>query len=234
MSRNQQQRRGGIGLILLASQIMQIGADRIPPVTLATVALNVVIYMKLFPGLPTVHQACSSNNNIFNQQQWLRLILSSFFHLDDMHLYYNMISFIWKGISLERDFGKRKFFIVLLLFSILTQLTMLGLNQFLAVVFLNKKYLYVCAAGFSAVIFALKVLTTASSSGNEQIMGLPIVVPSRYACWVELVVIQILVPNASFTGHLAGILVGLLYVHGPLKYLVKILNRISQGISILK
>jgi len=215
--------------MLLAGQIIQIGADRIPPVTLATVGLNAAIYMRLLPGLPTVHEACTSNNNVFNQQQWVRLIFSSFFHLDDMHLYYNMISFIWKGMTLERDLGKKKFFIMLVFFSVLTQLTMLGLNQFLAVVFSNKKYLYVCAAGFSAVIFALKVLTTASSRGNEQIMGLPIVIPSRYACWVELVVIQILVPNASFTGHLAGILVGLMYVHGPLKYLIKIVSKISQG-----
>lgn len=46
--------------------------------------------------------------------------------------------------------------------------------------------------------------------------------PSRWACWIELVVIQLIVPRASFTGHLAGILVGLAYVKGPLKSIMDI------------
>ena len=228
MSRNQ--RRGGIGILLLASQIMQIGADRIPPVTLFTVVLNAVIYMRLWPGLPSVNSVCSSNIYVFERKEWKRLILSSFYHLDDMHLYYNMVSFIWKGITLERKLGKRKFIILLAVFSIATQITMLGLNQLFATIFLNKYYLRTCAAGFSAVIFALKVLTTASSNGNEQILGLPIVVPTKYACWVELIVIQIMVPNASFTGHLAGILVGLMYIYGPLKWIVKSLSKLTKGV----
>lgn len=225
MSRRQQ-RRGGIGLFLLASQIMQIGVDRIPPVTLLTVAINAAIYMKLLPGLPGVHNACTSNNKVIYNKEWKRIFFSSFYHLDDMHLYYNMVSFIWKGIKLERDLGKRKYVFLLAVFSVATQAIMLALNHGFSVAFHNKQYLYTCAAGFSAVIFALKVVTTALSTGSENVMGLPISVPTRYACWVELVVIQMLVPNVSFTGHLAGILVGLLYVYGPLKSLIKILSKI--------
>jgi len=52
-------------------------------------------------------------------------------------------------------------------------------------------------------------------------MGFPIW--SKYAVWAELVLIQLISPNASFVGHLAGILVGLAYIHGPLKYLVELL-----------
>uniref|UniRef100_A0A7M5V7F1 Peptidase S54 rhomboid domain-containing protein n=2 Tax=Clytia hemisphaerica TaxID=252671 RepID=A0A7M5V7F1_9CNID len=229
MPRTQAQRRGGLGLLLLGSQIMQIGVDRIPPVTLLTVALNAAIYLRVVPGLPSVHSACTSNNFVFKKKEWKRLFLSSFYHLDDMHLYFNMVSFIWKGMKLEQDLGRRKFISLLAVFSVATQLMMLGLNHSLYLAFKNQDYLFTCAAGFSAVLFALKVLTTASSDGNQSVMGLPIVVPTRYACWVELVLIQILVPNASFTGHLAGILVGLLYVYGPLKPLVKILSKIVGG-----
>jgi len=32
---------------------------------------------------------------------------------------------------------------------------------------------------------------------------------------------QVLIPNASFSGHLAGILVGLAYVKGPLKAIIE-------------
>ncbi len=34
----------------------------------------------------------------------------------------------------------------------------------------------------------------------------------QYVCWAELLYLQLLVPNASFMGHLCGILAGLLYV----------------------
>ena len=216
-------------MLLLGAQIMQIGTDRIPPVTLATVILNAVIYMRLLPFLPSVYGACTSNVNVLRDKQWQRLLLSSFYHLDDMHLYFNMVSFIWKGLILERTLKSRKFLIIIAIFSVLTQLVMLGLNQAFAEMFTNDQYKYTCAAGFSAVIFALKVLTTSSSNDNVSVMGLPIGVPSKYACWVELILIQFLVPNASFTGHLAGILVGLLYTHGP--FLAKIINVIDDILS---
>ena len=54
------------------------------------------------------------------------------------------------------------------------------------------------------VIFALKVITTHMlPSGVHYVMGM-FPVPSRYAVWAELVIIQILVPNASFLGMYAN------------------------------
>lgn len=38
--------------------------------------------------------------------------------------------------------------------------------------------------------------------------------PTKYAYWAELVLISVVTPNASFLGHLCGILVGLAYVRG--------------------
>ena len=50
------------------------------------------------------------------------------------------------------------------------------------------------------VIFALKVITTHMlPSGIHYVMGM-FPVPSRYAVWAELGIIQLLVPNASFLG----------------------------------
>ena len=45
-------------------------------------------------------------------------------------------------------------------------------------------------------------------------------VSGKYAVWLELLAIQLMVPNASFVGHLAGILVGVSYTQGPLKLLM--------------
>ena len=54
-------------------------------------------------------------------------------------------------------------------------------------------------------------------------------VPARWAVWAELVLIHVLVPGASFIGHLAGILVGLAYTYGPLEYLVSCLDKMIGG-----
>lgn len=54
-------------------------------------------------------------------------------------------------------------------------------------------------------------------------------VHTRYAAWLELVLISVVVPNASFLGHLCGILAGILYVEAPIVLLV--LN-LFTGISL--
>ncbi len=49
------------------------------------------------------------------------------------------------------------------------------------------------------------------------INGLPIA--SKYIAWIELIVFHILTPDASFLGHLAGILAGVLYTSTPVGFL---------------
>ena len=213
-------RSPGIGILLLAAQLMQTGVQYIPPVTLGIIALNTAIYLRLFAGLPSVRQACISYVHVWYAEDWRRIFLSPFFHLDDMHLYYNMVSFLWKGMSLETNLGSAAMFYLIAMFCVLTSVTLVILDYCLSVLLNDPSYLHTCAAGFSGVIFALKVVTTYNLPSGSMTNVFLFRVPSRIACWVELVVIQLLVPSASFTGHLAGILVGLLYVKGPLKYVM--------------
>jgi len=95
----------------------------------------------------------------------------------------------------------------------------------------DRHYLKSCAVGFSGVIFALKVLQThyADQGGHQSFMGIPIPVPSKYAFWVELIIIHFVSRNASFVGHLAGILVGLAYTKGPLKNIIETLEYLITG-----
>ncbi len=230
MFRNRGRRRTeGLGLLLLGGQLMRVGLDRIPPATLGTIAVNVAIFLKVldpyikrYLRTPGIRNVCVSTYSVWYQGDWTRLGLAAWFHLDDWHLYYNMVSFLWKGISLERRFGTLYFAYLIAVFSLLTNITMVGLNIVLAEALDDESYVVSCAAGFSGVIFALKVLTTHyTPAGTQYVMGF-VPVPSRYACWAELVLIQLLVPRASFTGHLAGILVGLAFVKGPLKDILDI------------
>ncbi len=212
----------GFGIILLALELFRVGLPNIPPVTLGFIAFNSAIHLRLLRLVRNVHYACVSYRHVVQLGQWKRVCLASFYHLSSMHLYYNMVSFLWKGRTLERRFGSRKFFIIILLFAVLSQLLLLLMSRVLSILMWNSSYQTTCAAGFSAVIFGLKVLTTQNMwQESVSVMGLPITVPAQFACWVELVLIQILVPGASFLGHLAGILVGMAFANGPLESLVE-------------
>lgn len=219
---NPGRRRGGLGLFLLATQIINIGIDNIPPVTLASVALQVAIFLGLGDlgrWFYSAQSVCINSFKVWYQSQWNVLILSALYHADDFHLYYNMVSFLWKGRILERKFKSVYFAYLLAVFTILTSIMYVGINMLLARIS-DESYLLQCAVGFSGVIFALKVLVSYYSPPGQQLLMGFIPVPSRMIFWAELILIQFITPNASFTGHLAGILVGLLYIKGPLKMIM--------------
>ncbi|KAJ4935438.1 hypothetical protein JOQ06_016971 [Pogonophryne albipinna] len=211
------QRGSHLGLMLLASQLFQVGLDNIPPVTLAVLGLNV--YLFLFPAAPLM-QTCVSVQQAYWRGGWRRLLLSPLHHVDDWHLYFNMASFLWKGTNLERRLGGPWFLYLLCVFSLLTGGVYLLLEAALTELTQDQSYSMACAVGFSGVLFALKVLSNHYHPGAvTHVMGLP--VSNRYVSWVELVLIHMMSPGTSLIGHLAGILVGLLYTLGPLKAVMK-------------
>uniref|UniRef100_A0A0N5BHI2 Rhomboid domain-containing protein n=1 Tax=Strongyloides papillosus TaxID=174720 RepID=A0A0N5BHI2_STREA len=60
-------------------------------------------------------------------------------------------------------------------------------------------------------------------------MGIP--VPGKYSCWAELIAIQMVTPNASFVGHLSGIIVGLIYMEtGILRKIVSTIEMFLSGV----
>ena len=207
-------RRNGLGLILLAGEIFRVGFNTLLPITLLTILLMVTCYiqpnvlLRYWPGLDRV---CISVENTVNYHQWSRLILSAFFHADDMHLCYNMISFIWKSRQLERKISSTIYLFLLVFLTISTNLLYICINMLLAK-YVDYRYSYHCAVGFSGVLFALKmILNSFTTNTYSSVMGL-FIVPIRFTPWIELVIISVLVPNASFVGHLSGICVGILTV----------------------
>ena len=225
---------GNFGLLLLGIQLFKFiqylsSRDEFIPATLVVIALNVVMFLR--PDLHGLHRAvrlfkwpsaqasCISVQSVWYQGQWDRVLLAPFVHGDSWHLYYNMASFMWKSRTLERHFGSAYYAYLLSVFTILSSLTYLLINFVIAEMFDSLSYFKTCAVGFSGVIFALKVVTThLEPAGVTSVFGIP--VPKRIAVWGELIVISVLFPRASFTGHLAGILVGLAFVSGPLKQIM--------------
>lgn len=139
-----------------------------------------------------------------------RLFLSAFYHIGESHLVYNMMSLLWKGIQLETSMGSSEFASMVVTLLGLSQGVTLLLSKSLLLFFdYGRPYYREYAVGFSGVLFAMKVVLN-SQSDYSNIHGL--IIPSRLAAWAELILIQVLVPDASFIGHLGGILAGILYL----------------------
>ncbi|XP_059145464.1 rhomboid-related protein 4-like isoform X1 [Physella acuta] len=213
-------RPNNMGLMLLGTQVMNYGVKNIPPVTLALMAGQTAIFLDFFPQhFPSPMSVCVSSYLVYYHKDWMRMIKSTFVHGDDMHLYFNMLSLLYKGTLLEKYFGSLYFAYLIAVFSAVTSSTYVGIGLLLG--HIQQSYLMSCAVGFSGVLFALKVLVTHYSPASVKVIyGIPF--NTKYVYWVELVLIQMAAPNASFVGHLAGILVGLAYVKGPLKFLMDI------------
>ena len=153
---------------------------------------------------------------------WNRIILSAFIHVDDNHLYYNMISLVYKGVSLESTLGCGSFLFLTIYAVVMSHWIAVGISALMYQLFLlfplYCKHLLAysgydtCAVGFSGVLFCYKYIWNQGySTEYTYIMGMSI--PTKYAAWVECILISYMTPNVSFVGHLAGIVAGVLYLH---------------------
>ncbi|XP_076041489.1 rhomboid-related protein 4-like [Oratosquilla oratoria] len=223
MARTQRRQAAGLGVMLLANQLKRVGLDQIPPITLSAIIGQAALFLGLIPAPWERHEVCLSGESILVQKDYKRLVLSAIEHADDLHLYHNMVSFIFKGRTLESRYGSRKFLVLLLIFTLATSSMYVALVKMAAEYFHDWSHMRTCAIGFSGVLFALKVLTTYHSEENyKYIYGFKF--PSKLAVWIELIIIHLMVPRSSFVGHLAGILVGLLYIMGPLRLVVDVVD----------
>jgi len=216
-------RRGRIpelGLLLLGYQLLQnIGLTNIPPVTLASIIIQVSIYLNVV----NVPRMCISGASVAQDKDWMRLLVPAIRHTHDIHLYYNMVSLAWKGLELERRLGSVKYLITLFLLTLMSSSFYVILAFIGAEVLEDVSLLHQCAIGFSGVLFAMKVVNIHYSNQEEQPTSFfGFLVPMKYAVWLELAIIQIMVPNSSFMGHLAGILAGLLFVKGPVSSILSL------------
>lgn len=211
-----QSNRSYYGVMLLLAELSR--TSHLPPITLVVILFNVAIYFDIFPlfGLAgDLQSVCVSTHAVIDQGDYMRILLAPFFHGDDMHLYYNMASFLYKGQQLETLFGSGYFVILLTILTLSSSLLLVVLGQLASSLLDNPEYLFTCAVGFSAVIFALKVITThyTPTFGSNSFLGF-IPISSKYLVWLELVVIQLITPNVSFLGifyALEFILIMILY-----------------------
>ena len=155
---------------------------------------------------------------VFRGELW-RLVTAVFVHGGLLHLVFNMLSFTQLGATLETRIGTVSFLYHILLFAVLTSVLHSGIALFMHVGG-NSSQFYSASVGFSGVLFALMVIDAhVNEPGPRAVLGL-FTVQSRMYPWVMLFVLQLLLRNVSFLGHISGIFVGYLYNTGLLRWAV--------------
>lgn len=63
---------------------------------------QVALFLNLVKPPWRRYDACISVLTVLRQHDYKRILISTFEHADEWHLYYNMVSFLWKGMRLEQ------------------------------------------------------------------------------------------------------------------------------------
>ena len=79
----------------------------------------------------------------------------------------------------------------------------------------NKPIPRQCRHTSRVVKMLAQVVADHMRGGRVALMGSGLWVPARFSCWASLAVTQMLVPQASLTGHLCGVIAGLAHVYIP-------------------
>lgn len=181
--------------------------------TSAAIAVNLAVAVLQFSVIDnmTLRQYTLFPYGVIYKGEIYRIITSAFLHGGALHLGVNMLSTMTVGTSLERRLGTARMGALLLCATLLCG----TVHCALAILLPGPQYMRQHSLGFSGVLFAILVSESWRSNSSRSIFGM-VDVPARYYPIAALVAMQVLIPNVSFLGHLAGLLVGILEYYSAL------------------
>lgn len=143
--------------------------------------------------------------------QYWRVITSAFSHVSVVHLVFNM-SALWSLGAVEQlgqiGLGVEYYLHYTLVLVVLSGLLVLGFYHVMIQRFKVEYFRRVTAVGYSCVVFGwMTILAAKQPSSKLNIFGV-LSLPISFAPFESLIFTSIMVPQASFIGHLSGIIVG--------------------------
>lgn len=189
----------------------------IPLATLSIMSVCCLVYLYQFIFDPPMHNYTMCPRLVLYLNEYYRFITSSLFHGSIMHIGMNMMSTMAIGSSLERRIGTLAMATTILWGVQLTSSIYVFVSWLLYVTFGYDHLMLQHSVGFSGVIFQLAVLeANLSPDRTRSVFGF-INVSSKMYPWALLVMLQFIMPQISFMGHLSGILIGTMQFHGSLE-----------------
>eukprot|EP01023_Acetabularia_acetabulum_P068297 TRINITY_DN9641_c0_g2_i1.p1 TRINITY_DN9641_c0_g2~~TRINITY_DN9641_c0_g2_i1.p1 ORF type:complete len:258 (-),score=38.89 TRINITY_DN9641_c0_g2_i1:204-977(-) len=150
-------------------------------------------------------------DKVVKDKEYWRLVVAQLTHVEILHLLFNM-SALWQLGIVERvpALGSAYCFRMTVMLLVLSGLLCIGTYHVLIKWAQQERYGNVTAVGYSCVVFGwMAVLAIKQPNGIKMynILGLR-QIPMVLAPIGSLIVTSVLIPRASFVGHLCGIIAG--------------------------
>ena len=198
--------------------------QQLPPVTVGIILLCTLFYggqivLLLFFQYDVLPVMTMVPNLIIKDplHQGYRMLTSVFFHTNLFHLGMNMLSVSTLGTILEQRLGSFRLVFTIGWSILITSSIHVLLAATAYAGFQSHVWWYQSSVGYSGILFYQSVLESYSHptiSTTRTLMGYSVTIPSYLSPWILLILIQIMLPQVSFVGHLSGILAGTLEYSG--------------------
>ena len=190
-------------------------ASKVPAVTLTLLVVNCTVHVVIFLFSLNLNHFAISYKLVMRGGEYYRILSAAFVHGGILHIFMNMSSLLQLGMTLEVQFGSLQFLLLSLWSVVLVGVLYLALSWASSFV-LGPGQLGSSAVGYSGVLFCYAVIeANHTTEASRSIFGM-FNVPAKLMPFVLLVLLQVLIPNISMLGHLAGVIVGLAAVGGGL------------------
>lgn len=187
------------------------------PGTALIAGVCIAIYAhRIWREYPVENIAISYRTFIKEKQYW-RGVTAIFSHLNLLHIVFN-VSSLWTMRSVEKVFGTITYFRISYILLIVSVLVTMGIYHIWVKYGGIREYETTYAVGYSGVIFGIMTVGYMSAKQSKiSLFGFSI--PLSLAPFGSLLLTQLLVPGASFVGHLSGIIAGYMYSWGFFSWL---------------
>ena len=198
-----------------------------PPVTVFVISLCCILFLFQNALSWPLHNLTLCPRLVLRNHEFYRVFTSALFHGSVMHIGMNMISAGALLPTVENKLGSLRLSLTICLSILLTSTIYIAIAVLLVLLgypgLMNQH-----SVGFSGVLFHISVIEcNLGLHQSRSIFGL-VTVPSFAYPWILLIILQFIVPNLSFTGHLAGILLGSAQVHGFLNGIMPSTERLRS------
>ncbi|GAX16013.1 rhomboid domain-containing protein 1 [Fistulifera solaris] len=184
----------------------------VPPSTLTVIAFCVVVYgCQTILNLP-LQTFTLCPQRIVEHWEVYRILTHAFFHANFLHIALNMLSAFAISSAVEKRVGTVYHLFSTFMSIVMISMVYIAISLLFLVIGNNDLYLQ-HSVGFSGVLFHMLVLDVTSSSQPRSLFGI-IEVPPLFYPFALLSVLQLILPNISFYGHLSGIVTGFLHSAG--------------------
>ncbi|KAJ1432059.1 hypothetical protein B484DRAFT_395140 [Ochromonadaceae sp. CCMP2298] len=187
----------------------------IPLVTKALLFVNVAIHIILFLTSFPVNLLAINPLFIIYRGEYYRLVSSAFVHGGVLHILMNMSSLVALGTMLENSYGSMRMLFLTLWSLVLCGCTFVALVWLYAMASQQPGELNTSAVGYSGVLFTYALIESFHATETSRSVFGCFNVPTKIYPFILLVLLQVVMPNISWWGHLSGLLVGLMLISRP-------------------